>query len=107
MVAFHDVFRYAWDLGYRQVELETNNLEVSKIWYQLSDALAGNGFVCAVNELRNREWVVELRHIHRTQNAVADALAGWSRGSSPGVLEFGHPPSELEMLLQEDLLGTS
>ncbi|KAK8565474.1 hypothetical protein V6N12_059036 [Hibiscus sabdariffa] len=37
--AAHDILLVAWDLGFRQVQMETDNLEVARILQGSSDAL--------------------------------------------------------------------
>ncbi|KAE8663096.1 C2 domain-containing protein / GRAM domain-containing protein isoform 1 [Hibiscus syriacus] len=67
-----------------------------------SDALRGNSLVAALHEVMEREWTVQVRHIRRDQNRVADCLG---RGAPIGV-EYQDPPQLLASTLLKDL-GTS
>ncbi|KAE8700812.1 Clathrin, heavy chain isoform 1 [Hibiscus syriacus] len=44
-VGVHDLLLHAWRLGFRRIELETDNLEVNKIWNHCSEALIGNALI--------------------------------------------------------------
>ncbi|KAK8614387.1 hypothetical protein V6N13_122747 [Hibiscus sabdariffa] len=53
-------------------------------------------------ELVNRRWRVQLRHISRAQNVVADKLAAFSRDGDMGELVWCDPPGEVLDALQND-----
>ncbi|KAK8549059.1 hypothetical protein V6N12_061957 [Hibiscus sabdariffa] len=78
--ATHDILNHAWQLGYRKIELETDNLEVVKIITRSSNILANTLLVDDILKLISRPWNVNIRHIHRCKNVVADKLTALSLG---------------------------
>ncbi|KAE8720374.1 hypothetical protein F3Y22_tig00020138pilonHSYRG00048 [Hibiscus syriacus] len=105
--AIHDILNHAWRLGFRHVELETDNLEASKICNKSSKALADNSLVAAISDLWDRDWTIKVRHIPREQNVATDRLAALSRGDSIGGHVFVEPPFELLSILQDDTAVSS
>ncbi|XP_039049176.1 uncharacterized protein LOC120190114 [Hibiscus syriacus] len=93
----------AWRLGFRRVEVETDNVEVSCIFNGSSDALEGNALVHDLKDLRNRNWITRMTFVRRVQNGVADRLARMSRRVALGLQEFMVASVEVEALLQKDL----
>ncbi|KAK8517020.1 hypothetical protein V6N12_032220 [Hibiscus sabdariffa] len=73
--AAHDIFLAVWDLGLRQVQMKTDNLEVVRILQGSSDALDGCSLVDAILMILARQWIVSNTHITRDQNLVADRLS--------------------------------
>ncbi|KAL4291469.1 hypothetical protein GQ457_14G003410 [Hibiscus cannabinus] len=81
--AIHDGLLLAWDLGFRFVELESDCLEAVRVICSRSDVLSTSALVGAIVRLIGREWTVEVRHITRDSNGVADKLA--KRGRELGM----------------------
>ncbi|KAK8577821.1 hypothetical protein V6N13_076504 [Hibiscus sabdariffa] len=56
-------------------------------------------------ELMNRSWKVQLRHISRIQNVVADKLAALSRDEDMGEIVWVNPPEKVLDALHHDMIG--
>ncbi|KAK8640117.1 hypothetical protein V6N13_138479 [Hibiscus sabdariffa] len=54
-----------------------------------------------------RPWNVQLRHINRSKNKVADTLATLSQDRSLGEVVFERPPEEVMSDLQQDMVRTN
>ncbi|KAL4284355.1 hypothetical protein GQ457_16G011300 [Hibiscus cannabinus] len=105
--AIHDALSLAWSRGFRWVVLETDNLEASKIVAGSSPILIDNSLVIAIRNLLSYNWEVEVRHIGRAANGVADSLARMLRGAPIGSEMFVEPPMEAAAALLQDLSGLS
>ncbi|KAK8593044.1 hypothetical protein V6N12_045133 [Hibiscus sabdariffa] len=90
--AIRDGLRHAWDLGFRYIELETDNKEVANLCNGLSETLAKSILVEGIHELRQREWQTCISYVCRERNAVADKLASLGRYQSLEGLMFVIPP---------------
>ncbi|KAL4297736.1 hypothetical protein GQ457_12G008990 [Hibiscus cannabinus] len=73
--AIHDGLLLAWDLGFQLVELESDCLEAVRVISSRSNVLSTSALVGSIASLISREWTVEVRHITRDSNGVADKLA--------------------------------
>ncbi|KAK8485285.1 hypothetical protein V6N11_038057 [Hibiscus sabdariffa] len=102
--ATHDILNHAWQLGYRKIELETDNLEVVKIITRSSNILANTLLVDDILELISRPCNENIQHIHRCKNVVADKLAALSWGKPMGEMVFDSPPLEVLNEVQQDML---
>ncbi|KAL4278978.1 hypothetical protein GQ457_03G027870 [Hibiscus cannabinus] len=103
--AIHDVFFHAWSLGFRRVELDTDNLEASRIVTGISRALVDHSLVGAICTQLSLNWEVEICHIGRTANGVADSLANLARGKSVGSITFVECLIEAVMTFSKDNLS--
>lgn len=56
-------------------------------------------------ELISRSWVVEVRHILRVANKIADKVARTAMSQWIEALELFEPPSELSDMLEDDARG--
>ncbi|KAL4386195.1 hypothetical protein GQ457_09G008270 [Hibiscus cannabinus] len=100
--AIHDALSHAWSLGFRCVELETDNLEASRIMTGVSGALVDNSLVIAIRNLLSFNWEVEVHHIGRSANGVADSLARMYRGAPIGIATFAEPPTDAAATMLRD-----
>ncbi|KAL4363450.1 hypothetical protein GQ457_04G007790 [Hibiscus cannabinus] len=64
-----------------------------------------SGDIVLSNEFMSRDWRVQLRHIPRSGNPVANKLARMSRGEPIGETLFDRPPLEVILLLEKDLIN--
>ncbi|KAL4352343.1 hypothetical protein GQ457_06G007100 [Hibiscus cannabinus] len=101
--AIHDMLLHSWCLGFRQIELETDNLESVRILKGVSIALSGHSIVASIKELLAFDWEVLVRHIYREQNKVVDWLASMTKSSPIGATHLVDPPEGIHPLLQYDL----
>ncbi|KAK9031588.1 hypothetical protein V6N11_055884 [Hibiscus sabdariffa] len=93
----HDALSMVWLLGFCHVKFETDNLKVSRIVIGVSEALVDNSLVIAIWNLLSYNWEVEVRHIGRSTNGVADFLARMYRGAPIDNDMFAKPPLEAEV----------
>ncbi|KAL4312018.1 hypothetical protein GQ457_01G052780 [Hibiscus cannabinus] len=100
--AIHDALSHAWSLGFRCMELETNNLEASRIMTGVSGALVDNSLVIVIRNLLSFNWGVKVRHIGRSANGVADSLARLYRGTPIGIVTFAEPPTDAVAAILRD-----
>ncbi|KAK8579360.1 hypothetical protein V6N12_069686 [Hibiscus sabdariffa] len=63
------------DFDWGRVEVETYNKEATSIVNRSSTLLASSALVHAIHSLLQKGWPVQVRHIPRGMNAVADKLA--------------------------------
>ncbi|KAK9046669.1 hypothetical protein V6N11_052552 [Hibiscus sabdariffa] len=73
----HDILFLVWRLGFYQLYLQTDSLEVVRILHNVSSALKGN----VVVDLLHNGWKVRVQHICRESNGVTDLLARSTRVS--------------------------
>ncbi|KAK8483855.1 hypothetical protein V6N11_024230 [Hibiscus sabdariffa] len=93
---------YAWEAGNRQIVLEMDSLEAIRV---LKDDFNGFHFLkWHLDELRGRDWLVRIRHMRRSGNKVANALAKSARLDSLETTYYGKPPSWLNSLLFDDVM---
>ncbi|KAK8486727.1 hypothetical protein V6N12_041723 [Hibiscus sabdariffa] len=100
--AIHDGLLLAWDLGFRLVELESDNLEAVRIACAQSNVLSTSALVGAIASLIGREWKVEVRHITRDSNGVADKLAKQGRLLGMESTIFGVAPAVVAGLVEAE-----
>ena len=80
MVEFHALMvglRLAWDHGFRQIIVETDcfqglNTVLNGIHYVLPEYRA---CLADIHELMDRRWSIQLQHIPRSANLLADKMA--------------------------------
>ncbi|KAH1130708.1 hypothetical protein J1N35_002086 [Gossypium stocksii] len=83
----------AWGKRLRQVEVECDNALL------VESLLAGGSINSRMVELRlihgilNCEWKVRIRHVPRSQNAVADHMARLAISGPPSLVIFERPPT--------------
>ncbi|KAK8474677.1 hypothetical protein V6N11_034727 [Hibiscus sabdariffa] len=65
--AAHDILLVAWDLGFHQVQMETDNLDVAQILQGSSDALVACSLVDVILMILAQQWTVSIRHITMDQ----------------------------------------
>ncbi|KAK8517270.1 hypothetical protein V6N12_032466 [Hibiscus sabdariffa] len=89
--------------GFRQVQLETDNLDVARILQGSSDALVGCSLVDAILMILARQWTVFVRHITRDQNLVADRVVALCWDPSIGSRDFDLVPDALNDLVRKEV----
>ncbi|KAK8498337.1 hypothetical protein V6N11_000286 [Hibiscus sabdariffa] len=99
LCAAHDILLAAWDMGFRQVQLETDNSEVDLILQGHFVALGGCSLLDSILLLLACPWSVCIFHIPRSQNLVADRVVALCRGSSFVSMIFDLVPVELAKLV--------
>ncbi|KAL4311976.1 hypothetical protein GQ457_01G025270 [Hibiscus cannabinus] len=95
--------RHVWRLGFRKIEVETDNVEVARILDRTSNVFSENAMALSIGALLTLDWDIVTRHIPRTANGVADRLAKLSRGLTGEEFQFTEPPAEVAAAMLEDL----
>ncbi|CAI0385141.1 unnamed protein product [Linum tenue] len=92
--------RLAWELGIRQLKVQTDSIDATKLIESADDKYPP---AALINGIRN--WVVEIAHIFREGNVVADYLASLGHGLPVGdhSIEFTCPM--LNYWLYFDVIG--
>ncbi|KAK8556811.1 hypothetical protein V6N12_003205 [Hibiscus sabdariffa] len=100
-----DMPGWCWEHDHRfsskHVQLEVDNLEVVQILLKQSDALTACALVEAISSLLNRSWSVQVQHIPREKNLVADRNAAISRSGPiaiPGDVPASNEKYEIVVL---------
>ncbi|KAK9013274.1 hypothetical protein V6N11_041288 [Hibiscus sabdariffa] len=83
---------HLWNLGYRKVVVESNCLEAVRITRGESHVLSDHALVFSIGQLLARGWNINVRHIGRMANSVADGLTRLYRGAHVGTVLFQEPP---------------
>ncbi|KAK7259832.1 hypothetical protein RIF29_25447 [Crotalaria pallida] len=100
----------AWNLDFKMVELHLDSLEAFNL---LSGSHAGSyqglGLISRISSLINRDWKVEINHIYRDSNRVADCMAklSFSVDHPSDLALYSTPPPDVNQALLLDLLSTS
>ncbi|XVF12079.1 hypothetical protein REPUB_Repub08aG0083700 [Reevesia pubescens] len=98
--------KFAWDNGFRNVELETDSLLASKQIHASIRKQNSNGrLIAEIQELLSRAWHCQVVHIYREANQCADWLATFSNNPPSDLLVLEDPPEGLYPLLLADSLG--
>ncbi|KAK9028524.1 hypothetical protein V6N11_025680 [Hibiscus sabdariffa] len=100
--AAHDIFLAAWDPGFRQIQMETYNLDVARILQGSFDALVGCSLVDVILMILARQWIVSIWHITRDQNLVADRVVALCRDPSIGSRVFDLVPDAFNDLVRKE-----
>ncbi|KAL4384089.1 hypothetical protein GQ457_15G019500 [Hibiscus cannabinus] len=104
--ASHDILLAAWDMGFRQVQLETDNSEVDLIVQGHFVALGGCSLLDSILLLLACPCSVCIFHIPRSQNLVADRVVALCHGSSFVSMIFNLVHVELaELVYKEATVG--
>ena len=100
--------RLAWELGIRSVILEVDNsCVVNIIQGQTSCPLQSLSLIHEIKSLLNKDWMVQVAHIYREANYCADYLANVAIQSSLGCVYLDRPPSGIQNLLFNDMVGVA
>ncbi|XP_057444759.1 uncharacterized protein LOC130737004 [Lotus japonicus] len=95
-----------WDMGLRDVICEANCLEiVTVIHHQRGKFHEFASDFQEVQQFLMRDWRIQLLHISRDANMVADCLAHLGSDSQCMFTLLEDPPSQLNLILARDLLA--
>ncbi|XP_054796880.1 uncharacterized protein LOC129302201 isoform X2 [Prosopis cineraria] len=96
----------AWDAGFRRAILETDSLQVVRLFgkdvQERFLAEAEEELVYLIFSMLGRNWKVWLAHRKPEGNVVADLLAKLALQAWPGYHYFNHPPKQVEKLVLEE-----
>ncbi|KAJ1376166.1 Ribonuclease H domain [Sesbania bispinosa] len=95
---------FAWNIGYRRILCESDSLEVVHLLscQILPTSAPHQNTLRETNDLLNRNWDVNIKHIMREANLVADNLAKTgSAEDSLSTIFWSSPPAHILSLLHE------
>ena len=69
----------AWNLGFKFIQLELDSVIVLSWLTTSTDNFFPDVFplICDCRSLKERAWVVQVRHVYREANEHIDVLAKW------------------------------
>ncbi|KAK8537333.1 hypothetical protein V6N13_042266 [Hibiscus sabdariffa] len=83
--------------------VESDGLEVVCIVNSTSVALQESALVLSIKRWLFRDWQVEVCHVSRACNRVANMMAARGRGSLLTATVFSVPPEEVCGLVEEEM----
>ncbi|CAI9095026.1 OLC1v1030878C1 [Oldenlandia corymbosa var. corymbosa] len=105
MWGLYQGLKLAWDLGYREVEVEVDNLSVVQMLSEGNRQPGSHiGLLRAIKELLSRSWVVKVNHSHRKCNMVADFLASLAATNPGGLTYLDSVSSEILPWFNHDIV---
>ncbi|CAN1768424.1 Putative ribonuclease H protein At1g65750 [Linum perenne] len=97
-----------WSMGFRSVELQLDSKAAIDLLLATGEPRHQHaGEVLSFRELRERHWSVNIRHVYREGNKVADFLASRGHDLPFGSHTFPLSDFNLVYLLRYDCLGIS
>ncbi|CAN1794997.1 Putative ribonuclease H protein At1g65750 [Linum perenne] len=98
----------AWDLGFRQVNLQLDSLAALAAIRGSSDTGGRHGHIIhMIRDLCSRDWTVNLTHTYREGNRVADLLAHLGHSLAFGSHFITDCNPDIRMALLADCIGVS
>ncbi|EEF31796.1 nuclease, putative [Ricinus communis] len=102
--------KIAWDAGFKNIILETDNkISVDTIYGDFDTKCIGDLedlLITSIKEMLAMAWNVKLQHQYREGNQVAEALANFAVDFPPGkMVMLDYPPESTINLLIEDMHG--
>ncbi|XP_027350466.1 TMV resistance protein N-like [Abrus precatorius] len=96
----------AWDLGYRNVLVETDSSEAIHLIEEanIEDHAYGD-LLAGIHSLKQRNWSLNLIHSLREDNACADILAKLGAEQHKVYCFLADPPEQLRLALMADALN--
>ncbi|CAI0430189.1 unnamed protein product [Linum tenue] len=95
----------AWNEGMRRIVVQTDSQTAIKLVKEASNRHPHFILVQEARRLLAMDWQVELRHVYREGNFVADYLASAGHRIQQGVYLYDEPDSLLNYWLFYDLVG--
>ncbi|CAI0400170.1 unnamed protein product [Linum tenue] len=74
----------AWEMGFRQVQVQTDSLSAIQLIGSAGERHPHLALISEVRRLQALDWRVEIIHVYREGNVVADYLASLGHGRPPG-----------------------
>ncbi|KAK4256278.1 hypothetical protein QN277_009163 [Acacia crassicarpa] len=95
--------KLSWDLGYRNVILESDSADVVDLLRrEMNDLHADRNIIAEIHSLMRRDWRLDVRLISRWANTAADYLAKAGFSAMAGFHTVVSPDAELYSLLVKD-----
>lgn len=96
----------AWRRGWRKVDVQTDCREVISTIQGPNQRHGLHGeLVRRIKELLQQDWQVQISHVFREGNMVADALAKLTLANTARKLWFSTPPLEVTSMVENDREG--
>ncbi|CAN0861950.1 Putative ribonuclease H protein At1g65750 [Linum grandiflorum] len=90
--AIVDGLELAWTLGIRRIQVQSDSMAAITILSKVSELEHQHAtLVLQFKELCSRQWEVNLSHIYREANYVADYLANLGHSLTYGIHFFDFP----------------
>ncbi|KAH9706363.1 hypothetical protein KPL70_012184 [Citrus sinensis] len=100
--------RMAWDLGYRRIQVGTDNCSVVQLIKENNaNVTEFSNIIEMIKELIRRDWRIQIDHIYREANSAADFLSTHALSLPLGVHFFHSVPSGLRSILYSDMYGVA
>lgn len=97
----------AWELGFRNILLESDSHNaVSLLTKNHSQTHLCRAILNSIKSYLQRNWRVQVYHIYREGNVVADWLANFLISLPCGIHVFSSPPSRCTLPLKQDMTRT-
>lgn len=98
----------AWDRGFRRLIIECDSaVAVQLISKECLPCHLQWRMVQKIKEWCSREWEIQIQHVFREGNMLADWLAKFAQCHPLGLQWLSQPPKECLLILQDDLAGRS
>ncbi|KAE8718142.1 hypothetical protein F3Y22_tig00110017pilonHSYRG00057 [Hibiscus syriacus] len=93
---------FAWDRGFRRIEVETDNKEATCILSSPASSFEPT-LMRRVRYLLHRHWTVKTKHIIWDANSSANAITHLGCRASTERIDFADPPANIHRLLHLDM----
>jgi ribonuclease HI len=95
--------KYAWQLGFRLVELHIDSQVVVKIIQECGATSSSCwSLVCRIRQLLERDWKIKIQHSYRETNKCVDMLANIKCDSREHLLYYESCPTYFNLLFSTD-----
>ena len=100
--------RMAWDLGYRRIQVGTDNCSVVQLIKENNaNVTEFSNIIEMIKDLIRRDWRIQIDHIYCEANSAADFLSTHALSLPLGVHFFHFVPSGLRSILYSDMYGVA
>ncbi|KAK9024491.1 hypothetical protein V6N11_004651 [Hibiscus sabdariffa] len=100
--AIYDGLRLAWETGFRQVVVDSDNMEAVSIVNRSSLVLARSALVQSIWILMQQDWLVKVGHVPREENAAAHELAALDRRPDKDGRVLVVPPGAVASIVDRE-----
>ncbi|KAL6564685.1 hypothetical protein OROMI_016135 [Orobanche minor] len=100
--------KMARGLGFSKIELQVDSKDVmASISNHMADSFDDRGLFRRVKQVLEQEWQVNISHVYREANSMADCLASMGCEPSDEFCIYHHPPDFILQFLHADCNGVS